>query len=104
MSFGDVVVHLAEGNDYLCSAITGVAAPPRPWDAATAAKDKLVARLKETFDFCEAALAKLDDSKFSDKIPFFGGREASRASAALITVRSEERRGGQECRSRWSPY
>ena len=27
MSFGDVMVHLAEGNDYLCSAITGVAAP-----------------------------------------------------------------------------
>jgi len=86
MSFADVVVHLAEGNDYLCSAITGMAAPQRSKVAATDAKDKLVARLKETFDFCEAALAKLDDSKFADKIPFFGGREVSRASAALITV------------------
>ena len=46
MSFGDVVVHLAEGNDDLCSAITGVAAPQRSKVAATEAKDKLVARLK----------------------------------------------------------
>src|SRR2546425_238466 len=45
MSFGDVVVHLAEGNDYLCSTITGVAAPQRSKVAATDAKDKLVARL-----------------------------------------------------------
>ena len=30
MSFGDVMVHLAEGNDYLCSAITGVTALPPP--------------------------------------------------------------------------
>jgi len=85
MSFGDVVVHLAEGNDDLCSAITGVAAPQRSKVAATEAKDKLVARLKETFAFCEAALAKLDDSKLAEKVPFFG-REVTRAAAALITV------------------
>jgi len=30
MSFGEVQAHLAEGNDYLCSAITGVAALPPP--------------------------------------------------------------------------
>src|SRR5207245_9253652 len=85
MSFGDVVVHLAEGNDDLCSAITGVAAPQRSKVAATGAKDKLVARLKETFAFCEAALAKLDDSKLAEKVPFFG-REVTRAAGALIEV------------------
>lgn len=86
MSFGDVVVHLADGNDYLCSAVTGVAAPQRAKVAATEPKDKLVARLKETFDFCESALAKMDDSKLGEQVPFFGGRQVSRAQAALVTV------------------
>ena len=85
MSFGDVVVHLAEGNDELCAGISGVAAPQRSKVAATDAKDKLVARLKETFGFCEAALAKLEDSKLADKIPLFG-REMTRAQVGLITV------------------
>src|SRR2546422_11428838 len=36
----------------------------------------------------------------------FGGRMTSQAQAAspLPRVRSEERRVGKECRSRWSPY
>lgn len=86
MTFGEVMVHLAEGNDFLCSTISGVQAPERSKVAATDAKDKLVARLKETFDFCAAALAKLDDSKLGDKVPWFGKREASRAQAVLVTV------------------
>src|SRR6266487_7030379 len=31
-------------------------------------------------------------------------REGRQIRAALILVRSEERRVGKECRSRWSPY
>jgi hypothetical protein len=83
MSFGDVIVHLSEGNDYLCSKVGGVEAPKRPELAKGAAKDQLVARLKETFQFCESALAKVDDSKLSGKVPFFGDREITRASAIL---------------------
>ena len=33
----------------------------------------------------------------------FGGIRAGRANASLLD-RSEERRVGKECRSRWSPY
>jgi len=32
------------------------------------------------------------------------GVNAQYSEAALISVRSEERRVGKECRSRWSPY
>src|SRR2546430_2854189 len=31
-------------------------------------------------------------------------RRAARYGAARVAVRSEERRVGKECRSRWSPY
>src|SRR4029079_15690451 len=47
MSFADIMVHLAQGNDYLCGEIAGVAAPTRTEVKATATKAALVARLKE---------------------------------------------------------
>ena len=86
MSFARIVVHLSGGNDFLCSAIAGVKAPERAKVDTTDSKDKLVARLRETFQFCDTALAKVDDSKLAEQVPFFGGRPASRASAILITV------------------
>src|SRR5258708_39270095 len=33
-----------------------------------------------------------------------GMMEAEKGSVELVTARSEERRVGKECRSRWSPY
>ena len=78
MSFADVVVHLAEGNDYLCGTIAGTKAPTRGKVEASASKDALVARLKETFAFCDQSLASLDDSKLGEQLPFFGGKPGAR--------------------------
>ena len=86
MSYGDVIEHLAQGNDFLCSNIAGADAPKRDEVKPAAGKEKLVVRLKETFSFCESALAKLDDSKLSGKVPFFGGREITRADAILAAA------------------
>jgi uncharacterized damage-inducible protein DinB len=86
MSFGDVVVHLIQGNDYLCGAIGGKPAPERTKVAATDDKDALVARLKETFAFCDDALGSLDDSKLAEAIPFFGGRTMTRAAIMNLTT------------------
>src|SRR6266851_4782174 len=44
MSFARIVVHLAEGNDYLCGTIAGVKAPERVKVDTADSKDKLVAR------------------------------------------------------------
>jgi uncharacterized damage-inducible protein DinB len=84
MSFADVVLHLAEGNDLMCGWISGATAPAAAKVAATDPKDKLVARLKQSFDFCTSAFAKLDDSKLGDSIPFFGGRKMTQASQMFI--------------------
>ena len=85
MSVGAIAVHLAEGNDQLCGTISGQAAPARDKVADTDSKEKLMARLKETFDFCQSTLAKLDDSKLGDQLPLFG-QQFSRAAVILITV------------------
>lgn len=86
MSFANVVIHLAGGNDFLCGAIGGVKAPARAKVAETDSKDVLVARLKETFKFCDDALAKLDDSNLSEEIPTFGGRKMTRAAILTLTT------------------
>jgi len=88
MSFAQIQVHLAnEGNDLLCGKVAGVPAPARATAAdSTLGKDVLVARLKETFTFCEQAFAKLDDSKLNTPIQLFGPRPFSMAAAMFITV------------------
>jgi hypothetical protein len=86
MTFGAIVAHLAEGNDFFCGAISGTKAPERAKVAATDSKDVLVARLKETFEFCDKALATVDDSKLGEQLPFFGGRTVSRAGMIITTA------------------
>jgi len=87
MSFGDVVAHLiAEGNDYLCSASSGLKAPARAKYAGTDPKDKLVAGLKDSFQFCQTAAAGMKDAQLGDSTDFFTGRKVTRAVATMITV------------------
>ena len=86
LSFGEIMVHLAQGNDFLCGSIGGAKAPDRPKLTPTASKEALVARLKETFQFCDQALANLDDSKLSEQLPMFGGKTMSRAAVEMVTV------------------
>jgi hypothetical protein len=79
MSFGDVIAHLSGGNDFLCSRISGAEASKKPEITGKAPKAQLVSALKESFQSCDSQLANVDDSKLGDKLPFFGGREISRA-------------------------
>src|SRR5216117_1993039 len=87
MSYGDVVAHLIkEGNNYLCSAASGMKQPDVDKFTGADPKDKLVAGLKASFKFCETALAQVQDAQLSDSIDFFGGRKVTKAVAGLITV------------------
>jgi DinB superfamily len=87
MSFAQIQVHLAqEGNDLLCGKVAGMTPPQRPAADTTQTKEQLVARLKETFQFCEQAFAKLDDSKLGQPVQLFGPNPFTLAAAMFITV------------------
>jgi uncharacterized damage-inducible protein DinB len=86
MSVGDIAAHLAQGNDYLCGTIGGMKAPTRTKVAGTDSRDALLARLRETFAFCDQALAPLNDSNLGEALPFFGGRKQSRAAVMTLTT------------------
>jgi uncharacterized damage-inducible protein DinB len=83
MTFGHLVLHIIESNNYLCSKIGDLpevkAAPLKESDG----KEKLAAALKASFEFCSAALNKVDDSKLADEVELFGGRKGSRAFALI---------------------
>src|SRR2546427_11963489 len=86
MSFGDVVAHLIkEGNNYLCSAASGMKQPDADKFSGTDPKDKLVAGLKASFKFCETALAQIQDAQLGDSIDFFGGRKVTKGMAGPVT-------------------
>lgn len=81
-SFGHLIIHIVESNNLLCSKISGTAAPESKL-AETDAKDKLVAALKSSFEFCTTALANVDDSKLGESMVLFGNRPATRAAALI---------------------
>lgn len=84
MTFGHLVLHIIESNNYLCSHIGDVPEmkPPVPLKESDG-KDKLVAALQASFEFCTTALGKVDDSKLGDEVELFGGRKGSRAFALI---------------------
>jgi hypothetical protein len=86
MSVGDIIAHLSGGNAFLCSSIAGVEAPKRAEITGKATKARLVSALKESFQFCDEALAKVNDSGLSDKVPFFEGGEVSRAEMMFVAA------------------
>jgi uncharacterized damage-inducible protein DinB len=87
MTVGDIVAHLVEGNDYLCGAIGGSKAPERTTKPkGSDSKDALMSALKDSFSFCDKALAGLDDSKLGEQLPFFGGKTRSRAGVMTLTT------------------
>jgi uncharacterized damage-inducible protein DinB len=83
MTFGHLVAHMIEANNMLCSKAAAVAAPKVEEAKDTDAKDKLVAALKASFDFCSDTLAKMDDSKLAETAEGMGGQQLSRARFAL---------------------
>ncbi len=84
MTFGHLVAHMAETNNLLCGKAAAVPAPKVEEAKETDAKDKLVAALKASFDFCADALGKMDDSKLAETTEGFGGRQVTRAWASLV--------------------
>jgi len=86
MSFGQLVLHVAGSNEFMCATIAGTKAPQREKLTATASKDVLVARIKQSFEYCSTTLAPIDDSKLGETVPFFGGRTISRGGAMMDLV------------------
>lgn len=81
MTFAHLVRHVAQDNNFRCSRVSGMDGPDVP--AEDAPKDDLVSGLKASFDFCTKALADVTDDQLNGMVPYFGGRQATRATIAI---------------------
>jgi hypothetical protein len=70
LTYGRILSHLASSNGSLCGMISGNPAPATLKVAEGASKEELVAALKASFDFCDAAMASLTDPQLSEMISF----------------------------------
>jgi uncharacterized damage-inducible protein DinB len=82
-TFGHLVMHMSMSNVELCSKAANMPPPPMKFAPETA-KEKLQAALAKSFMYCDAALKKVDDSKLSDSVELYGGRQATVASALIF--------------------
>ena len=83
MRFGAIVLHVAESNDWGCGIIGGVKPPHHTALDSTAGKAALVTRLRESFDFCQAALAGLTDDHLDEIVWRFPNDSMTRARAIV---------------------
>ena len=83
MTFGHLAAHIVEANGYFCANVGNVPKPKVEELKGTEGKEKLVAAMKASFEFCHTALEKADDAELSGDIKWFDGKPKSRAWAAL---------------------
>jgi len=93
LSIGYIAQHIASDDYFFCNNFGALKGTRAAEDTATAdsvkatwPKAKLIAQLKESFDFCDQAIAQLDDAKLGESVTItFGGnsRSVARASMAL---------------------
>ena len=82
VTFAHLVAHIANSNNTLCAKAANLPDPKVDEAKETDGKDKLLAAVKASYDFCTEALGKMDDSKLGDNVEMFG-RQLPRAAAAL---------------------
>lgn len=83
MTFGHLAVNITGSNYFLCSKVSGQAPPNAEKVTEDSPKPELVAAIKGSFHFCSTALEHVDDSHLADMVPFFGGREVTRAMGMI---------------------
>jgi DinB family protein len=93
LSIGYIAQHIASDDYFFCNNFGALKGTRAAEDTATAdsvkatwPKAKLIAQLKESFAFCDQAIAQLDDAKLGESVTItFGGnsRSVARASMAL---------------------
>jgi uncharacterized damage-inducible protein DinB len=76
------VSHAAQANYLFCSRLTDSTLPESGVKEGDS-KDKLVAALKKSFDYCSAQLPKLQDSQLGGEITLLRNRKATKAAAVL---------------------
>jgi uncharacterized damage-inducible protein DinB len=93
MTFGQLVAHIVQTNDFLCAAISGTNPPMTPAElkklSGTDPKDMLVAAIKQSFTYCTEGLAKVQDSTLGEEVSMLGRKTGMSRAAAMVTIATD---------------
>lgn len=81
MTFGHLMTHITGANNFVCSKIAGQEHKSEVKD--TDGKDKIVAAMKDSMEFCTKALDGVKDADLNQEVEMFGGRKATKAAAVI---------------------
>jgi DinB superfamily len=92
LSIGYIAQHIADDDYFFCNNFGAMKGTRPAKDTATAdsvkatwPKDTLVTRLRESFAFCDQAIAQLDDAKLGESVTVtFGGNSRTVARAGMV--------------------
>jgi hypothetical protein len=84
ITFGHLVLHVAQSNNLLCSKLT-TTPPPQLLATDADGKDKLVPAIQASFDYCSNVLAKADDSNLGESLSLSPTRTMTKAGV-MITL------------------
>ena len=92
LSIGFIAQHIANDDYFFCNNFGALKGTRPAEDTATAdsvkatwPKAKLIARMKDSFAFCDQAIAQLDDTKLGEAVTItFGGNSRTVARAGMV--------------------
>ena len=92
LSIGYIAQHIASDDYFFCNNFGALKGTRAAEDTATAdsvkatwPKAKLLTRLRESFAFCDQAIAQLDDAKLAEPVTItFGGNSRTVARAGMV--------------------
>jgi uncharacterized damage-inducible protein DinB len=92
LSIGYIAQHIADDDYFFCNNFGALKGTRPAEDTATAdsvkatwPKEKLVTRLRESFTYCDQAIAQLDDAKLAEQVTItFGGNSRTVARAGMV--------------------
>jgi hypothetical protein len=92
LSIGFIAQHVANDDYFFCNNFGALKATAAAEDTATAdsvkatgSKAKLMTRLRESFAYCDQAIAQLDDAKLAEPVTItFGGNSRTVARAGMV--------------------
>src|ERR1700722_6277229 len=86
MTFGKSIGHIGDVNNAVCTKLFTPPATPFARGSDTDSKEKLVAGLKASMDYCGEQFSKMNDGNLAEMVPFFGGKKITRMGAALAVL------------------
>lgn len=90
MTFGALMAHVVQTNVAICSALTETTPPMGPEElkkiSGADSKETLVTAVKQSFEYCSAGIARLEDAALREEASMFGRKTGMSRADALVTI------------------